>query len=542
MTPALDLPACAATAWQATPDMALRALIAAGLAALAGWAGARRRFPGQRAFVALTLVMAAWTGFSLIEHAAVAADCKGTVALLSWTAIMAQPPLYALFLFQYLHSEMHGGAWRARWLLALPSLVLVALALGNAWHGLFYGAGSRMSAPMFGLPRLLYDYGPLFYAAVALGYAWLLAATVMVVRAWREARGLQRRQWTVFLLMMAVPLGANFAYIAFGVRLMGVDPTSTAFAFTLAGFAWLIRRNRLFAAVPLARRLLFEELPDPVLVLDAEGRIAEVNHAAQRLVPPPPLDQPLALWPRFGPLLCKHAGGGDTVLELAGPAAWFEVQHRMLGTPAEPLGALILMHDVSTRHQAHAETVRTLAARELELDKATALQALLREQAMHDPLTGLLNRRALVERHGHETRDAPAPLALVVLDLDHFKRINDTHGHPAGDAVLRDFAAALRSGLRGGDALFRLGGEEFALLLPGATAAQAAARVEGLRTIVSRWQLGQLGEAVTFSAGVAVGGAGPLDKLLAAADEALYLAKRNGRNRTEVSAREALAE
>ncbi|MBL8346591.1 MAG: diguanylate cyclase [Rubrivivax sp.] len=539
MIPALDLPACAATAWQATPDMALRALIAAGLTALAGWAGARRRFPGQRAFVALTLVMAAWTACSLIEHAAVAADCKGTVALLSWTVIMAQPPLYALFLYQYLHSEMHGGVWRTRWLLALPSAVLVALALANGWHGLFYGHGTRLSEPMFGLPRLRYDYEPLFYAAVTLGYAWLLAATVMVVRAWRDAQGLQRRQWTVFLLMMAVPLGANFAYIAFGVRLMGVDPTSTAFAFTLAGFAWLIRRNRLFAAVPLARRLLFEELPDPVLVLDAEGRIAEVNHAAQRLVPPPLLDQPLAQWPRFGPALARHVGAADTVIELAGPAAWFEVQHRVLGTPAQPLGALILMHDVSARHQAHAETVRTLAARELELDKATALQALLREQAMHDPLTGLLNRRALLERYGHETREAGVRLALVVLDLDHFKRINDTHGHPAGDAVLRDFAAALRSGLRAGDALFRLGGEEFALLLPGASAAQAAARVEGLRTIVGRWHLGQLGEAVTFSAGVAVGGEGPLESLLAAADEALYLAKRNGRNRTEVSTREA---
>ena len=80
--PALDLQACAATAWQATPDMPLRSLVAAGLVVLAGWAGSRRRFPGQRSFMVLALVMSAWLGFSITEHAAVDAACKGTVALL----------------------------------------------------------------------------------------------------------------------------------------------------------------------------------------------------------------------------------------------------------------------------------------------------------------------------------------------------------------------------------------------------------------------------------------------------------------------------
>ena len=535
MLPTLDPGACLATPWQATPDLPLRVLIATGLVALGGWAVARRRFPGQRAFVALALVMAAWVGLAITEHAAVDADCKATVALLSWTAIAAQPLVYALFLVQYLNSELHGGPWRSRLLLAAPSATMAMLALANGWHGLFYGPDSQMTAPIAGMPRLRYDYGPLFYATVLLGYAWLAAAAAMVLRAWARARGAQRRQWAFFLVMMMVSLAANAAYIGAGVRLLGADPTPTAFAVTLAGFAWLIARDQLFAAVPLARRLLFEELPDPVLVLDAQGRIAEANRAALQLQPPPPLDQPLAAWPRFGAALA--AADVPPLLALSDPPAWYEVHRRALGDASAPLGALIQLHDVGERHQAHEATSRRLAARERELDQAAALQALLREQAMHDALTGLLNRRALEERFELASADADAPLSLVLLDLDHFKHINDTHGHATGDAVLRDFASALRSGLRSDDALFRIGGEEFALLLPGADAGKALARTETLRALVASWRLGQLAEPVGFSAGVAgrSGARTSLQALLAAADGALYAAKRGGRGRTELA-------
>jgi diguanylate cyclase (GGDEF)-like protein len=309
-----------------------------------------------------------------------------------------------------------------------------------------------------------------------------------------------------------------------------------------AGFALLIQRGRAFAVVPMARELLFAELPDPALVLDARGRVVEANPAAFQLeAEPPPLDAPLASWPRLGAALTQHLarypeqGRADAPLELQAPAAWYEVQQRRLDRAGRALGALVLLHDVSRQHQAQAETERALAARDVELGKAAALQALLREQAMHDPLTGLLNRRALEERFAHETGQQAAPrLALVLLDLDHFKRINDRHGHARGDAVLRDFGSALRGGLRASDALFRIGGEEFALLLPGANADSALRRVESLRTLVASWQLGGLDERVTFSAGVAAAGAGrsDLNALLQAADAALYEAKNAGRNRS----------
>lgn len=162
------------------------------------------------------------------------------------------------------------------------------------------------------------------------------------------------------------------------------------------------------------------------------------------------------------------------------------------------------------------------------------LETLSRE----DALTGLLNRRALDDamarewRHHRRTGD---PLAVVALDLDHFKRVNDLHGHEAGDRVLAHAAQLLREIARGSDAVARAGGEEFVLVMPGADAegAQAAAQrlLQRLRAKPCMLDDGPL--AVTASAGVTV--AGPLDSdaqdLLRRADQALYRAKTEGRDR-----------
>ncbi len=168
------------------------------------------------------------------------------------------------------------------------------------------------------------------------------------------------------------------------------------------------------------------------------------------------------------------------------------------------------------------------AARELE-----ALAALGRR----DPLTGLANRRAFEEAlAGAVARAARegAPLALAALDVDHFKRVNDAHGHAAGDAVLAAVTARAAEALRAGDLLARIGGEEFAALLPGATLAAAAEVAERIRARISAAPVdaGAARVAVTVSAGLAALAPGEDGaSLLARADERLYAAKRAGRDR-----------
>lgn len=152
-----------------------------------------------------------------------------------------------------------------------------------------------------------------------------------------------------------------------------------------------------------------------------------------------------------------------------------------------------------------------------------------------DALTGLLNRRALF---GHAAQALETSAALIIFDIDCFKQINDLYGHPKGDEVLCTFGKVLKECCRSGDLAIRLGGEEFALVLPGSTAAVASIVAERIRT---RFALQQFASASgDFSSTVSGGisraeGAGDLEELLHHADQALYQAKRTGRNRIAVA-------
>ena len=151
--------------------------------------------------------------------------------------------------------------------------------------------------------------------------------------------------------------------------------------------------------------------------------------------------------------------------------------------------------------------------------------------SLTDPLTGLLNRRALNARA--ETLTG-ATLALVIADIDHFKRVNDTYGHLAGDKVIAAVARHLSEALAEFGPLARVGGEEFALLTGVGTSQSIAARVEEARRGIAETPIAFEGEPlrVTISAGVATAGAGyTFDTLYSQADRALYLAKTSGRNR-----------
>lgn len=167
----------------------------------------------------------------------------------------------------------------------------------------------------------------------------------------------------------------------------------------------------------------------------------------------------------------------------------------------------------------------------------------LHHQADHDPLTGLLNRDGLHRHIAHgltreANRVAHLEVTVFLLDIDHFKVINDTWGHPAGDEVLVWLSGVLRTSVRPPESAARFGGEEFLLVLPGGDLAVAYDRAERLRQLIAS-AAASLRHPVTVSIGVASGwvstDGGELSDLYARADEALYRAKEAGRNRVEVA-------
>jgi len=159
-----------------------------------------------------------------------------------------------------------------------------------------------------------------------------------------------------------------------------------------------------------------------------------------------------------------------------------------------------------------------------------------KSDAMKDALTGLLNRRALLD---NPAEIAPAGTAVVMMDLDYFKSINDRFGHHSGDRILKVFAELIRENVRTNDLAARLGGEEFCVIMPDSTSASAAAVADRIRSQIEATVIQTARGPIrsTVSAGIAVRSNGPetLQSLLNKADAALYEAKASGRNRVQVS-------
>jgi len=176
-------------------------------------------------------------------------------------------------------------------------------------------------------------------------------------------------------------------------------------------------------------------------------------------------------------------------------------------------------------------------------DDLLEAQELLRFQATHDPLTGIWNRGALMQLAQSEIQRAQRssdPIGFLMIDVDHFKKVNDTYGHCIGDLVLQQVARRLSLSVRGYDVVGRYGGEEFAVVAPGLDVEQLSEYAERMRRLVASAQIEVPGGpvSVTISIGVAVAAnaaACALDRLLECADSSLYKAKHQGRNRIAVS-------
>ncbi len=187
---------------------------------------------------------------------------------------------------------------------------------------------------------------------------------------------------------------------------------------------------------------------------------------------------------------------------------------------------------------AHELRVRLHAGRrilDLQEELLKAREA-LRDQATHDGLTGLLNRTSILEKLDDELSRATragTPVSVLMADLDRFKSINDTFGHLAGDAVLREAAHRLKSAARRYDSVGRYGGEEFLIVLPGCDATQAAVQAERMRDALGATPFSTPSQpvVVTVSLGVASSSEGASETLVRQADTALYWAKADGRNR-----------
>lgn len=310
-------------------------------------------------------------------------------------------------------------------------------------------------------------------------------------------------------------------------------------------------------------RMLAENMGDIVWKADSQMRFTYINDADRRIrgfAREEVVGHPIA------DTLTEH--GKELLAELAtrrrgaeaagdkGRAMRFEVPQRckdggevwseILTMPLyDPDGHIVgfqgVGRDITERKRREAAQASSQQALESQLRDAEKQTSDLREQTIRDPLTGLFNRRYLNETLPRELARAQRegyPVAVSMIDLDHFKRVNDEHGHPAGDDVLKVLAALLKNGARETDIVCRYGGEEFVAIMPNMSLERVRQRVESWRAELQAMAVpcGHTQVHITLSAGIAgfPDHGDTMELLLARADSMLYQSKRNGRNRVTV--------
>jgi len=504
----------------------------------------RRRERGSVSLLTLTGVGAAW--------------CFARFLLL----LSSSPEVQARLLqFEFVAAALTPLAWlwfcgvlarRTPLLLSAPAAVLTALSLGTILLAVKAPEDTLLIMDLTtrsgdGYPELFLSPGPWYWVHLGLRGIAVMWGAILATRYLSEGNAgrIQRLVPGAAAFAALLPVGPQLAEVTFPVS-RDLSPATITIVATL--MVWSLLRQSLLKVGPVAHTLVMEELEDPLVVLDANGRIVDVNHRAETLLGLRAYgDVPLALgtlWASVGDRAGRYARvtlpvdapDGLPAAEEGGdprPRRVFEVTLTPLGGEAGSGQTALLLRDITERdrmEQELRETTHALRSANEELEK----------RANSDGLTGLANRRHFMDRLESELDRSlryERPLSLVLLDLDHFKEVNDGHGHAAGDAVLRATADILRAVSRDVDLAGRLGGEEFGVLLPETSVEGAMALAERVRKRLAQ-RVYNAGEEVSYRVTGSLGvstrdGTQQLsgDSFLHRADTALYRAKEGGRNR-----------
>lgn len=419
------------------------------------------------------------------------------------------------------------GAWRVVWA-ALP-LLCVVLAWTNDYHGWVWVRSSLSMKQMFGTHVLQLQHSWFFWFFVVYSYALLFGAGVhLFCRALKGPRQ-QRKQSFVLLAGILLPWVANSVFL-FMPKGLFFDPTPLGCALGLSLMVWGLFRYRLFSLVPIARSQIIETLPDGIIVLDMSGVVVDINASGTGWLSMFGVDACMGRHvshciaeasPMIEELQSEKATEIDVLRERDGKTYHMHIRlSAITGEKELRIGYVLVINDATIRKSKEEE---------------------LRLLATTDGLTGLLNRRTFFEMGEQSFALAERydkPLSALMLDIDHFKSVNDTYGHHVGDLVLSQVATCLSALKRKSDILARYGGEEFVMLMPETGLEQAGLAANRFLQGVRELQITESG--MTIPVTISIGGAAytkdcqALDDLLEGADQALYQAKREGRDRVEL--------
>lgn len=361
--------------------------------------------------------------------------------------------------------------------------------------------------------------GPLYHLYTAYCYLMflLILKTVILHLVKIEVSPSKRRLSWILLAAYLAPMLSSFSYV-FSTEKMRYDLIPIANALSMALLLYAMRYHNLVNIVPLARAKVIESMEDAFIVCDKDFKFLDANETAKQLFP-----VLSSLMP--GDIINGWEAFRDVTVfsvPVDGETRFFRITQTNIMQEKKIIGRCFVLHDSTENEQ---------------------LLQKLQIQATFDPLMGIYNRGTFFEHAGAMLSVSVSKrrsYALLMIDIDFFKQINDTYGHPAGDFVLKKVADIIKEAFRKDDIIGRYGGEEIALFLEGVSEERVIYAAEMLRKTIEHTPIVYKTHTIriTVSIGLAFSVAGckhSLEDMLMQADELLYKAKNSGRNRTEVS-------
>lgn len=490
---------------------------------LAAYACRRRRNKaGAMPYIGLILSVMAYSVGYTFEIAGSTPEELGFWLRVEYLGVSFLPALWLIFVWEYVGDERFLTRRRIWALFAIPMITLI-LHFTNGWHHLFYQEIHLKKVGPFSVAVL--EKGPWYWVQIAYLYFSLVYGNLLLWREYRRAPALYKGQTVCMMLGSLLPLTGDLIYLT-GNSPGGIDLGPFMIAFTTPLYAWGLFRFQMLNLVPIARDKVFEGIRDGVIVLDEQNRLADFNPAAGAILPELSKDA-------IGKPINRAVSHQEFAKQLAAGCSEFEIQ--------------IIMENEKQYYQSRISPIVNrrgiLIGKTIIISNVTDRVLLLEKLnnlAMIDEATQLYNRRKFREESLEklaQARREGRPVAAMIMDVDHFKQVNDHYGHGAGDRVLYAIAQRCRENLTPGALLGRYGGEEFTVYLAGASPAEAFDAAERLRLAIAvapvEWEGRSIQITASFGVAAVKNAAGiHLDQLLQAADEALYKAKDAGRNCT----------
>lgn len=506
----------------------------------------RQAAPGLRSLTYMLGTLAVWNfGYAMITLVP-SLEAKRFWLRFENLGILLLPVFWFLFTVQYTRNDRWLNNFTRPLLFVIPVTSLL-FVWSDRWFHFYYLSIQPVSESV---GPLVIERGWWYPISVVYAYALLLLCVVLLILRALQYRNIYRRQMFALLGAALFPISVNVFYqlapMFSNNLLIRVDLTPISFMISAALIAFGVFGLRIFDLVPIARYTVLEHIPEMVFVMDARDRVLDANTVAQKMLGKPlneiigkdPLDV-FRHWPQMVNRFLSSVGTPEEIQIPGDPPRTLEMTVFELYNKFHVLnGRVIVAHDITEHIWLENDLQYANNVLKTQLAEIEELRAKLQEQAIRDPLTDVYNRRYMAEYLDQEIARALRdhyPVTVVIMDMDHFKRFNDNHGHRCGDLVLRAFAQFLVDHTRRSDVVCRYGGEEFVILMPNATMQDSYERVEVWRQDFSETAINydSMKFSATFSAGLATfpdhGSTG--DAILQAADQALYRSKNNGRNR-----------